>query len=88
MPPKVNYATDATTPALATPCYDFIDIANLAPSNPACAWCDSHDYLHQLDLPAYLISPCYHCRESLAREAKISPEDLLDLHLQYGPKFA
>uniref|UniRef100_A0A0X3NSS5 Protein kinase domain-containing protein n=1 Tax=Schistocephalus solidus TaxID=70667 RepID=A0A0X3NSS5_SCHSO len=83
VPQKVDYASDATA-AMPMPCYDFIDITTLAPSNPACAWCDNHDYLHELHLPAYLISPCYHCRESLAREAKISPEDLLDLHLQHN----
>ncbi|VDL92730.1 unnamed protein product [Schistocephalus solidus] len=83
VPQKVDYASNATA-AMPMPCYDFIDITTLAPSNPACAWCDNHDYLHELHLPAYLISPCYHCRESLAREAKISPEDLLDLHLQHN----
>ncbi|KAL7059155.1 hypothetical protein AAHC03_013249 [Spirometra sp. Aus1] len=83
VPPRVDYASDGAN-TMAMPCYDFVDVGALAPSNPACAWCDNHEYLHQLDLPAYLISPCYHCRESLAREAKISPEDLLDLHLQHN----
>lgn len=60
----------------------FLDVGNLAPRNAYCALCDNHDYLHRIDLPAYLISPCYHCREYLAREAKVTPEILLDLHLQ------
>ncbi|CAH8647563.1 unnamed protein product [Heterobilharzia americana] len=62
----------------------FLNVGSLAPRNSYCALCDSHDYLHQIDLPAYLISPCYHCREFLAREAKITPEILLDLHLQHN----
>lgn len=60
----------------------FLDVGALAPRNAYCALCDTHEYLHRVDLPAYLISPCYHCREWLAREAKISPEILLDLHLR------
>ncbi|KAF6777944.1 Nuclear receptor binding protein [Paragonimus kellicotti] len=62
----------------------FLDVGGLAPRNDYCALCDTHDYLHRVDLPPYLISPCYHCRETLAREAKISPEVLLDLHLQHS----
>ncbi|VDQ05534.1 unnamed protein product [Trichobilharzia regenti] len=62
----------------------FLDVGSLAPRNSYCALCDTHDYLHQIELPAYLISPCYHCREYLAREAKITPEILLDLHLQHN----
>ncbi|TGZ58894.1 hypothetical protein CRM22_009369 [Opisthorchis felineus] len=62
----------------------FLDVGSLAPRNAYCALCDTHDYLHRVDLPAYLISPCYHCREGLAKEAKISPEVLLDLHLQHN----
>ncbi|VDN99219.1 unnamed protein product [Rodentolepis nana] len=60
----------------------MLDVGCLAPENATCALCDRHDYLHRTDLPNYLTSPCYHCRESFAREAKISPEDLFDLHLQ------
>ncbi|VDD77395.1 unnamed protein product [Mesocestoides corti] len=63
---------------------EMLDVGSLAPENATCAFCDRHDYLHRLDLPNYLTSPCYHCRESLAREAKISPEDLFDLHLQHN----
>ncbi|CAH8676154.1 unnamed protein product [Schistosoma haematobium] len=62
----------------------FLDVSSLAPRNSYCALCDTHDYLHQIHLPAYLISPCYHCREFLANEAKITPEILLDLHLQHN----
>ncbi|KAH8868775.1 Nuclear receptor-binding protein [Schistosoma japonicum] len=62
----------------------FLDVSSLAPRNSYCALCDTHDYLHQIHLPAYLISPCYHCREFLAHEAKITPEILLDLHLQHN----
>ncbi|VDP83029.1 unnamed protein product [Echinostoma caproni] len=62
----------------------FLDVGALAPRNAYCALCDTHEYLHRVDLPAYLISPCYHCREWLAREAKISPEILLDLHLRHS----
>ncbi|VDO04344.1 unnamed protein product [Rodentolepis nana] len=61
---------------------EMLDVGCLAPENATCALCDRHDYLHRTDLPNYLTSPCYHCRESFAREAKISPEDLFDLHLQ------
>ncbi|VEL12025.1 unnamed protein product [Protopolystoma xenopodis] len=62
----------------------LLDVGNLAPRNSYCALCDNHDYLHRVDLPAYLVSPCYHCRETLARDAKITPEALFDLHLQHN----
>lgn len=65
---------------------EMLDVGCLAPENAMCALCDRHDYLHRKDLPNYLTSPCYHCRESLAREAKVNPEDLFDLHLQVGWK--
>lgn len=61
---------------------ELFDVSLLAPENAMCALCDRHEYLHREDLPNYLTSPCYHCRESFAREAKLSPEDLFDLHLQ------
>ncbi|KAM3172267.1 hypothetical protein ACTXT7_014897 [Hymenolepis weldensis] len=63
---------------------EMLDVGRLAPENAMCALCDRHDYLHRTDLPNYLTSPCYHCRESFAREAKITPEDLFDLHLQHN----
>ncbi|KAL3320418.1 Nuclear receptor-binding protein [Cichlidogyrus casuarinus] len=62
----------------------LVDIGSLGPRNAGCANCDRHDYLHRQDLPGFLTAPCYHCRESLAREAKISNEAMLDLYLQNG----
>lgn len=66
---------------------EMLDVGALAPQNATCALCDRHDYLHRTDLPNYLTCPCYHCRESLARDAKITPEDLFDLHLQVSNLF-
>ncbi|CDS39446.1 nuclear receptor binding protein [Echinococcus multilocularis] len=63
---------------------EMLDVGALAPQNATCALCDRHDYLHHVDLPNYLTCPCYHCRESLARDAKITPEDLFNLHLQHN----
>lgn len=76
--------TTTTTTTTSQEFTEMLDVGGLAPRNATCALCDCHDYLHRTDLPAYLTSPCYHCRESLARDAKITPEDLFDLHLQVG----
>ena len=61
---------------------ELMDIRILAPLNYRCMFCDNHEYLHSEDLPPYLSSPCYHCREGLAKEAKIPAANLFDLHQQ------
>ncbi|VUZ52186.1 unnamed protein product, partial [Hymenolepis diminuta] len=87
---SVSVASEHSTAPSTTGCntgsrtVEMLDVGRLAPENAMCALCDRHDYLHRTDLPNYLTSPCYHCRESFAREAKITPEDLFDLHLQHN----
>ncbi|VDM30354.1 unnamed protein product [Hydatigera taeniaeformis] len=83
-PPKVASLNTSMRPNNNQDIIEMLDVGALAPQNATCALCDRHDYLHRTDLPNYLTSPCYHCRESLARDAKITPEDLFDLHLQHN----
>ncbi|KAL5967198.1 Nuclear receptor-binding protein [Taenia solium] len=85
--PNPSQLTPMTTPTRVNNSrgiIEMLDVGALAPQNATCALCDRHDYLHRTDLPNYLTCPCYHCRESLARDAKITPEDLFDLHLQHN----